>query len=486
MSFGKNQGQLANIPVFGGNYIQRGKTAVRRPQFESGGSFHWKGNYRPPKHAPEMVRLLRGEYPQQITHDGTTIVTETFPYYMYREHASRQGKVTKSSVCSAGPLFRSIFGSQYLGEPCHCCPIWAEDVKIRQEKKKVGDNTRGPNRMGNRDMFAFSVFDYGFYFELPDTDKQGQIRMNPRTNQPYTSWVKGNPNDPAMAGRPWKQGMLLPWDMGKSHWSSIINYDANVIGRMCKTCGTRDSIVCVMKICGNPECGQFIYDPNSTSLTEDQRQQIDYYPHTCKYCGHTGYVAEVIECLNPGCNDPERTRIFDVDIMVQRMQSGEGNQTNLHILNFSEPRPIQISDVQRLEELKPLDLAKKFKPTPLDIQLKIHGIQGLPAQGTTAAMTQPQMAAPTAMAGIQQQAMQPAMPPVVQPGMVPAYAQMVPGAQQVGPQPMQQPMMAPAYFQQPQAMMPMQPQQPVQPQPQPVAAVPAVPYQLPQQQTPEE
>lgn len=508
MSFGKDQSQLAAIPVFGGNYIQRAKTAARRPQFEGGGGdFFWKGNYRPPTHAPEMVRLVAGEYQQQITHDGINIVTETLPYVRVREHTSKQGsKITKSSICSAGPLFASAFTSQYLGQPCNCCPIWVEDVQVRKAKKAQGDRTMGPNRMGMRDMFAFNVWDYGLYFEVPDVDAQGQFRMNSRTNQPYTSWVKGNPNDPRMQGRPWRQGMMLPWYMGKTHWQSLINYDANVVGSRCKTCGTLGSLVCVMKICGNPECGQFIYDPNSTTLTEEQREQIDFYPYTCPKCGKRAYVDEVIECLSPGCGKPERTRMWDVDLLVQRMKSGDGQQTILQILNHSEPRPISVPDPSAI---KPLDLLKKFRPTSLENQLKIHGILGQPAQGTTMAMQgmappqavqyppgympPPQQGyAPPMMQQMQQQMplpMQqaPMMPPTAMPGVRQPWM----GQQQM---PMQQaPMQAPQGFPPQQAQPPMQPmmqppmrmamqppqqQAPMVQSPLPLAVMPAVPYAM--------
>ncbi len=510
-SFGKDPKQLDQIPAHGGTYVQRAKTAARRLQFGGGGGFHWKDNFRPSEHTPDTWRLIPGEYLQEITHDGKTIVTETFPYISCKEHSTKQGpKLTKTTLCSAGPLFMSIFGAHrgepYLGKPCHCCPIWAEDVNTRKAKKAAGDDTKGPNRMGTRDMFAFNAWDYGLYFEIQDTDKQGQFRMNPKTKQPYTSWVKGNQNDPQMQGRPWKQGHLLPWYMGKTHKEVLINYGAQVIGKMCKTCGMRDAIVTVVKMCGNPACGQYIYDPNSTTLSDEQRAQIDYYPYTCSFCGVTAYVDEVIECNNPNCSHPERSSIFDVDMVGQRMKSGDGRQTTLQIHNFSEPRPIQIQDAAVLETIKPLDLMKKFGPSSLDLQLKIHNLQGQPAQGTTVAGGAPQQAAPpqqqvgappftapaafaapTAMAGVQVPVHPTAPAPagsVAQPPEAPAHVQTLqpgppaqpappamPTAQQVAipGQPAQQPQLAAPAVQAP----------PAQPQPQPIAAMPAVPYQVP-------
>jgi len=503
MSFGKDQSQLATIPAFGGNYIQRAKTSARRPQFGGGGgggTFFWKGNYRPPMHTPEMVRLIAGEYPQEVTHDGVTIVTEVHPYIRVREHTTKQGKVTKSSICSSGPLWASGFTNQYTGQPCNCCPVWFEDYQIRKQKKSQGDNTKGPYRMGMRDMFAFNVWDYGYYFEIPDMDANGQMRMNNQTNQPYTSWVKGNPNDPRMQGRPWRQGMLLPWYMGKTHWQTLINYDANVVGSRCKTCGTFGSIVCVMKICGNPECGQYIYDPNSTTLSEEQREKIDFYPYVCPKCGKEAYVDEVIECLSPGCGKPERARIWDVDLLVQRMKSGDGQQTILQPLNHSEPRPISVPDPSAI---KPLDLLKKFKPTSLEMQLKIHNLAVPPPVGAQMASPPPQMMQyPNVGQGVgygapvqyppqyppqpQPQQQQLMMPQMMQPPMQPPM--MPPTAMQGVRQPwMGQPQMqAPPVQQMPpmqQAPMMMMQAPPMQGVPQrqpmgpvPLAAMPAVPY----------
>lgn len=474
--FGKDPEQLNKIKPFGGTYTQRAKTAARRLPRGGSGTFHWKGNFRPSEHTPDTVRLIPGDYPQEVTYDEETIVVEPFPYVQYKEHTSKQNKKTRTTICSAGPLFSSILGLVFRGEPniarpCNCCSIWAEDVKIRDDKKKANDTTKGPRRMDLSDGFAFNTWDYGLYFEIPDTDAKGQVRMNSRTNQPYTSWVKGNPNDPAMQGRSWKQGHLAPWCMGKTHKEVLDNYNLHVIGRMCKICGTRDSIVCVMKMCGNPQCGQFIYDPNSTTLTAEQRAKIDLYPYTCNYCGVEAFVDEVIECLNPNCPKPERTSIFDVDLVVQRMRSGEGSQTTLQILNFSEPRPIQVFDAQVLETIKPLDLLKKFAPTPLEQQLKVHGLQ-LQSSSTSVQvppqMPGPQMPAPPFTP--------PAMPqqPTAMMGVLPQMQPTLPGMAMAPPQaprPPQQPMVP---------GMPMASVAVPTQQPQPLAGMPAIPYQPPQ------
>lgn len=446
MSFGKDQSNLANIPAYGGrSLVQRAKTNARRPSRSGGGGApYWKGVYKPPMVGSDIGRLIPGSYIQQVTHDGETIVEEEFPYFMFREHMMKTGQGLRGGICSAGALFANKQKSQ----PCHGCSIFWEDYREREAKKARGDKTKGPKRINMRDQFVFCWFDYGVYFEVPDTDSSGQYRMNPKTNQPYTSWEKGNPNEPKYQGRPWKQGMLLPWVMGVTYKDVLLNY-ADVIGQDCASCGMRGAIRCVLKMCAN--CHAPIYDPSNSTLSAEQRDQIDNYPFSCQQCGHNGYVDEVIECGN--CPNPSRAQLWDVDLQVQAMGS-KGQQTYLQILNWSEVRPIQISDQEVLNSIKPLDLPKRFSPTPLDVQAKIWNIQTQPQQPTMG--QQPMMGQPTMP---QQMGLPQMQPPAVaqQPQMGQPMAQQPPVAPQpqMAPQPLQQPMMG-----QPQAQPQPAPQQP--------------------------
>jgi hypothetical protein len=266
--------------------------------------------------------------------------------------------------------------------------------------------------MSCRDQFAFNAWDYGLYFNVPEVDKNGQLRMNQKTNQPFTHWVKGNPNDPRMQGRPWKQGDLRPWPMGTTYKDTLFSYAAK-IGNGCKSCGSRDSIRCIMKICGNPECQQMVYDPNNTSMTDEQRDQVDNFPYRCTHCGTEAFVSESIECLN--CKTPQRATLFDVDLEVQRMGT-KGQQTFLQILTWSDPRPIQVSDPEVLKTIIPMDLPKKFAPTTPEVQMKIYGFQtAVPTSGPMAPPIvgqQPSMGTPSQpqMPQPQPMAQAPAMP----------------------------------------------------------------------------
>jgi hypothetical protein len=413
MAFGKDQGHLGSIPAYGrsGNFVQQAKTQARRPPRRGGGGqFYWKGCYRAPDNVHDVVRLIPGRYSVSLTHDGENIVTEELPYVPFREHHDGQ----RGSICSAGPLWTN----KKMAQPCPPCTIFWEDVRERQAKKARGDTTKGPNRMSCRDQFAFNVFDYGLYFEMPDVDRNGQMRINQKTQQPFMHWEKGNPNDPRYSGRPWKHGHLSAWPMAQTYKDMLVTR-AKDIGKSCVNCKTLNSIESTMRVCGNPQCGQYIYDPNNCTLTNEQREQIDDYPYTCPHCQQTSYTNELLQCL--ACQNPVRASIFDVDLEVSRMGT-KGQQTYLIIHNYSEPRPIQIADPEVLKTIQPLDLLKKFAPTTPEAAAKLFNMIGQPhaAPPPPMGMMPPMPVVPMAPMPMQQPMM--GQSPMAQPSYAPQPA----------------------------------------------------------------
>ena len=366
MAFGKDQGHLSNVPAYGGNLNQRARAAAARTPRKGGarGGFYWADCYKHPEHTPDIVRVIPGNYEVDVSHDGETIVKEALPYFPHREHHNG----TRGCLCSAGPLWRSKKGAL----PCPSCVIYWEDWAARDAKKKAKDTTKGPNRMGCRDVYAFNIWDYGLYFKKPQLDKNKQFRMNPKTNEPYYTWTKGMVNDPTCAGLESKYGHLLPCAMGETYKETLLEWNKK-IGVSCSGCGSVGTIITLMKTCGNPQCGQPIYDPNNCTLTVEQQIQIDDHPFTCQTCQQTNYVNEQIQCTNPQCAQPVKATIFDVDLQWQR-QGTKGQQTFLQIFNYSEPRPIQVFDADVLEKIGPLNLAAKFAPTPPELQCQIMNI----------------------------------------------------------------------------------------------------------------
>lgn len=487
MSFGKDESHLGNIPPYGGNYIQRAKSHAKRPVRSGGGGGrmpHWKDGFKPSLVYPSLGRLIPGAYPQQVTHDGETVVEETFTYVKWREHVSKSSGSPRSAICSGGALF----ANKKSALPCEGCVTWWEDVRERKAKSARGDKTRGPNRMSCRDQYSYTWFDYAPYWKMPDIDKQtGQPRLNPNTNEPYYHWETGSVNDPKFAGKEWKQGHLLSWSMG-STYQDVLIMQAKQIGMHCNTCKGMGCIATLMKICGNPQCGQFIYDPNNTTLTIEQQNTIDYDKYSCPQCQQSNYVDEVIECANctPQGHTPTRASIFDVDLQVQAA-GNPGSQTFLQVLTTSQPRALQIADPKVLESVKPLDLLKKFAPTSLERQRQTWNIQvraatpdvvqqpGQPPMPMAPGFAAPPMAAPvqqpmpTGVVSAPQVPMQNPQPMLTQAQGLPAP---------VGQLPMQQPVQQQLPLPMQQAMQP-QPVSAQTQQPQPVTEMPVIPYTTP-------
>jgi hypothetical protein len=181
--------------------------------------------------------------------------------------------------------------------------------------------------------------------------------------------------------------------MSKS-WKEVLLAEDEWVGQSCLTCGDPTGISCLSKNCAG--CGAVIYSPSDSTLTKEQRDQIDYNPFQCQ-CGHKGYVTEVTHCRS--CQSPRRASLFDVDLQIQKLHVAE-NKSDLRVIARSQPRPLQ-APPEVLQNLTHLDLLKKFAPTPPEQQLKwMH----LPPPGQ---LNQPQQSFTQAQAPGQWQPPQP-------------------------------------------------------------------------------
>lgn len=459
--FGKNPQGLGGMPTFGAPTIsQQLVSAGRRAQYDRK-EFHWKGTYKLPVSPgpPDIGRLIAGSYHQQWLDDDNNLQEGDLPFVMYKEHHGGKGR--GSCICAAGVYF-SVREKRL---PCPSCDVFWQDYAIRNMKKANGDKTPGPERIGVRNYFAFNWYDYGMYYQVPEVDRRtGQVRVSKKTGQPYVEWVKGAPGDPRFHGYAFKWGHLLPWCVPSSYKDELDTY-TKMIANGCVSCGSRDSIVTITRNCGNPACRAVIYDASST-LTPEQKALIDYNPFQCSSCGQKMFTVEQIQCRN--CQSPKRASIFDVDLQVMRSSSQKGT-AHLHIVNYSEPRVIQIPP-EAAAQLQPLDLLTKFSPTPPDEQNRIMGLgamqQNLAQPGYMGMQAQygVQGMQPPPMMGMQQQPMQqpqyPQQPPMQAP---PGMAWQQP-PQQVQPPQWQHPPFPPSPAQYPPQLPPQQVQQPQMPQ----------------------
>lgn len=380
MAYGKDESQLNKIVPFGGNISQRARhyaksrEQARERRGRGGGAPYWRNVLKCPTSHSRLVRLIPGQYEQLVTYDDETITKEVFEYHIFREHY--HGATGRGAICSAGPLYRNKDKS----DDCPGCSMFWEDVKERRAKNARGDKSKGPNRISMRDQYVFTVWDYGLWLKIPDTDRNGNARTDDN-GQPYTSWHMAPSNDPRVNQYEHKYGMLIPWPMGETYKDTLLQYNDKSVRNDCATCGTQGSIQCVQKICGNPNCEHPVYDPSDTTMSPEQIDKLESEPYTCPVCNETNFINEMVECsvcLQNG-QEPRRASIFDIDLEVTAVGT-KGQQTVLQILNRSTPRPIQIADPEILKTVGPLDLARQFSPTPPDKQRGMWGIDDSPRQ----------------------------------------------------------------------------------------------------------
>ena len=426
MAFGKDDSHLASLPTSGRSFGQQSAAASARPTRSSSKIPYWLDTFQLGENvmAPDTIRLIPGAYEQEfLDNPGESIVRCINPFVKIREH--RHGATKRGAICSAGPFFRNKNKAQL----CYGCIMYWEDWKEREAKKSRGDKSRGPNRMSMYDRYIFNVWDYGCYFDMPQVDGNGQFRMNPKTNQPYTRWEKAiNVNDPKYQGRAWKMGHLSPWSISQTYQDTLVGY-SEVVGATCGSCG--GSIISKGWFCGNPNCGQFIFDQMTTTLSPEQQAKIRHQDYTCPHCGQLGPTREEIQCTS--CQQPRRTSIFDVDLVGYRQVSGDNNKANLIIMSFSPPRPIQVQDPEVLKTIKPMDLLKRFAPTSPADQARIWNLTEVPGQQQAQPPQQQPWQSPPAAMG---QPI-PYQQPIPATG-YPQYAQQAPMPPQPVPQPASQ------------------------------------------------
>jgi predicted RNA-binding Zn-ribbon protein involved in translation (DUF1610 family) len=382
MAYGKDPKVLGNAGSFRqrANQYQQQKEAARPKG--GGGLPYFVGQYKPSIADVDTIRVIEGHYqvPQLVGRgDDAHIEMVELPFYPYAEHYD--GREKKSSICSAGPYF----GSKDKASPCHGCDIfWTGMERGADGKKKQG-------RMSRRELYAFTVVDYGTYHEVQQVDRRtGQVRVNENTGQPYTEWVKceGQGCDACQAGAPTRRGAKRHWPLGWGHYQTLLAADKQ-IGKSCSSCGGVDTVKCIAWCC--PQCGEAIIDMRTSTMKQKDIDEVVENSAHCNSCGFEGFLQEIIECTQctPAGGTAKRATIFDVDMNVQRIESSDGgNQTTLTISKWSAPRPL---DPAFKEFGEPMDLAKTYAPTALDKQADLFKV---PAGGVRKPVTASEAARP--------------------------------------------------------------------------------------------
>jgi hypothetical protein len=379
MAFGKDDAALDRV----GSYRQRAhyqtkSTFQNRPRGGGGGGLTFIDQFKPSTDIPDLIRIVPGDYEvQQATPEGE-IETTRQPYVAFGEHF--HGTLKRSCVCSAGPLY----GWKDKRSPCYACDIFWQGMTVGQDGKKK----KGP--MSRRDMSSFTVIHYHPYHEVEQVDSTtGQYRVNARTGQPYTNWVKceGRGCKMCQAGKKTNPAHRLHWDMGTGHMGTLWEYDKE-IGRSCATCSGRDTIEWDAMVCR--QCGEAKVVRDETNLKPKEIEEIYGSLNTCSACGFKGFLREIISCRNctPLGREPERATIFAVDMKVKRAEpESGGNQTTLMIPQWNDPSPV----AQQFAEFnKPMPLEKIFAPTSLENQAKVFDLSPAAIQGLIKGKQPPQ------------------------------------------------------------------------------------------------
>lgn len=382
MAFGKDPRHLGNVAPFGGSTRQQAAFATRRRKRSGGSKLIFKNQFQPSLYYPDTINVIPGEYWLQFLDDSGNLVEGNFFFFNYMEHF--HGVFKKSCFCSAGPY---RFQKKHA-TPCRGCDIYWEDWNIR---KSTGNRNK-PRRMSMREMYAYTIIDHGVFHEVEDTDPQGNIKVNPSTQQPYTSWEKctGQQCQGCALGKKTKTGHVQPWPMGKRHFGTLNAYD-DQIGLGCVTCGSRVSITTTLWHCGNPECGEPLIDMTNTGLNPEQLHERINEPQRCPRCQQSFFMKDIYECAicTPQGAAAQRATIFDVPMQVRRQKNPDEEGTQLLVVGVGDPQPLNPAFS---EIAKPLKLNEMYGPTDLSLQAGLFQIQpqqpappqgapGVPPQG---------------------------------------------------------------------------------------------------------
>lgn len=369
MAFGKNNANLQNISL-----RQKMRMGSKRAPKSGGGRTapYYVNRYEPPITGPaDIIRLIPGAFPMPVVDqdnrdylydESGAVVQMVYPFFRYVNYF--HGSKKRGCIGSEGAL--GEFKGK--GEPCIAADWYWWEWRQRQNT----GNKDHPKAMSRGDKWAFTVVVEAPFYQVPQLDDNGKVRINPKTREPYYDWRKGSVrgNDEfAAAGYKRKEGHRQHWSLSYGHFRVLTEYE-DTLSRHCRNCGGNNTISELALLCQG--CGEAIVIMDETSLSDDEITRMRDEAVQCPHCKHNGFLESMIECS--GCDKPESATLFDFDLEVKRVPNsdGGGKQTALQILRAIGPRPLPAKYGEDLR--KPLELSKIFAPTPLDEQEKLFGL----------------------------------------------------------------------------------------------------------------
>jgi hypothetical protein len=367
MAFGKDKAAVAGMNLR--QQMRQGTKRAPKGGGGGGGGALYRDQYRPPQDGTsDIVRILQGNYATPrvdfdakdfLRDDEGNIVIDSLPYLKYIEYYYVPRNMTL--VGSEGPLG----GFKGKGEPC-----LASDWYWYEWNERKANGTDKPNTLRRSEKNAVSVLVQAPFYHVPQTDKDGKVRINPATKQPWMVWAKGSVrgNDElAAGGYEKKNGHVMHWPFNFNHWNTLTSY-ANGLYSSCRSCNGQDSIRELALVCR--ACGECVVDFSDTTLSDAELNKIREEEVKCHHCGFHGFLENMIKCEN--CPNGEEATLFDFDLEVTQVKASDGGKgSNLLIQKAIGPRPI--NNLYGENERKGLDLTKVYAPFTMEQQLKILG-----------------------------------------------------------------------------------------------------------------
>ena len=366
-AFGKDRSTLQAVTPFGGNtsLSQKSSFLLNRQQEtrqrSGGGGARFSDIYKPTTTGMDEIRIIPGAFAFKVADEKKNIIDMTLEYWPYIEHFD--GKNKRSSICSGG----IYHNSKKDRDACHGCDLFFGTMQKENGKNK--------SRVSKRDMFVFNVLHYHPYHKIEQVDRNtGKVKTND-DNQPYYEWVQceGRTCEMCKAQCETVPYKVQKWEMGISHFKTLTQEYDVLIGRSCKSCKNKDSIGTVAWLCPNDKCGEAVIDMATTTLSDEEINNIKNENAVCPSCRQAGMLIELVECAK--CGTPTRSSIFDVNLKVKRMEVSKdgGNQTQLMISGWSDPCELD-SEVAAVVSKSMFDLSKIYVPTPLETQAVIFEV----------------------------------------------------------------------------------------------------------------
>jgi len=386
MSFGKDPNVLNKLDKYG---IKPGSLSLSQRERAlaamSGGGGTRQGpflskydpGFRPTELAgkSDKIRLIRGSYKLQIPsrvdrEDGSwgfELYETESEFFKFVQHYNARNK--KSTICSGGPLH---FTREHR-KPCRGCDIFYEFKNSNVEAGYVSKSHK----------YVWNVLHIHKYHEVPQTDfKTKQIKVNPRTNQPYMTWEPcvGRGCQHCQMSAKVVDAMMRPFKLSKLQHQYLLEKNSSVEND-CTSCGSQQSIETTMWLCSN--CDNPIIDLTSTSLTDEQISALTSRPYNCPKCKNIGLLQEKFWCTQ--CNDARRASLFDVDIDIRTVVTDPGNpgqpqtkKTQLDMVRISAPSVI---DPKYSKMAVPFDFPRVYVPDSWSDQINVYG-EPSPEEGT--------------------------------------------------------------------------------------------------------